>query len=449
MDVVKNKNVVILGAARSGLSAATLLKKTGNSVFVSDNATKGKIKEKNYLTKMDIPFEFGRHSERVFQADFVVLSPGIPSTSEIVKTITAHNIPVYSEIEVASWFCRSKIIAVTGSNGKTTTTTILGKMLKCRYHNSFIAGNIGFPFSGLVLDSKENEWAGVEVSSFQLETIDRFHPSVAIILNLSPNHLDWYNSFEEYAAAKLRILNNLSPDDYLIIDGDDDELKKRILASLPRKFKFSLKGKRAEAYLYDDHIYLFNEKLINIHNARLFGPHNYKNLMAAGIAAKIAGVATSDIAAVMRSFEGVTHRLEFVHEIKNVKFINDSKATTLESLEAALNSFHQPVILIAGGKDKGADFDRLRSQLKASVKHAVLIGAARDRIAASWSGIIPMTMVDDLQDAVTGAMENAVPGDIILLSPACSSFDMFKDFEDRGNKFKKIVTQLKKQYENQ
>jgi len=446
---VKNNNVVILGAARSGLSAASLLKKTGNSVFVSDNAVKGKIKEKNYLTKMGIPFEFGRHSERVFQADFVVLSPGIPSTSEIVKSITARNIPVYSEIEVASWFCRSKIIAVTGSNGKTTTTTILGKMLKSRYHDSFVAGNIGFPFSDFVLDSTEKNWVGVEVSSFQLETIDRFHPSVAIILNLSPNHLDWYNSFEEYASAKLKILNNLSPDDHVIIDGDDDELNKRILASPPRKFKFSLKSKRAEAYLFDDHIYLFNEQLINIHDVQLLGPHNYKNLMAAGIAAKIAGVATSDIASVMRSFKGVTHRLEFVNKIKNVGFINDSKATTLESLEAALNSFSQPVILIAGGKDKGADFDRIRSLLEESVKAAILIGAARDRIAASWSGIIPIAMAHDLQDAVIKAMQNAVQGDIVLLSPACSSFDMFKDFEDRGNKFKKIVTQLKKQYENQ
>ncbi len=448
MNAVKNKNVVILGAARSGLSAAQMLKKAGNTVFVSDNAEKGKIKEKNYLIKMDIPFEFGQHSDRVFKADFVVLSPGIPSTSRIVKAILTRNIPVYSEIEVASWFCRSNIIAVTGSNGKTTTASVLGKMLKCRYKNSFVAGNIGLPFSDFVLDSPADEWIAVEVSSFQLETIDHFHPAIAVILNLSPNHLDWYKSFEDYASAKLRILNNLTPDDYIIIDSADKFLYNRVIQSPPRKYKFSVTGKRAEAYLYDGNIYLFNEKITDIKSILLFGPHNYKNLMAAGIAAKIAGVSSSDIRTVMQTFKGVSHRLEFANKIKDVMFINDSKATTLESLEAALNSFSQPVILIAGGKDKGADFSRIRSLVNQKVKAAILIGSASERIAASWKGIVPISRATDMKDAITKAMDHAISKDIILLSPACSSFDMFRDFEDRGKNFKKIVNQMKKQYEN-
>ncbi len=446
---IRNKNIVILGAARSGLSAAALLKNAGNTVFVSDISDKGKTRARNQLKKMDIPFEFGRHSERVYQADMVVLSPGIPSTSEIVRSVAAQNIPVYSEIEVAGWFCRSNIIAVTGSNGKTTTTTALGRMLKSIYQNAFVAGNIGHPFSDYVLESEAGTWCAVEVSSFQLETIDRFHPQIAVILNLAPNHLDWYDTYEDYIQAKLRILKNLTPDDYIIFDGDDKELCDRLVDHTPRKFKFSVSGKHAESYIANDTIFLFNEEITNIRDIALFGPHNYKNLMAAGIAAKIAGVSVADIAAVMRSFKGVPHRLEFVNQINGTKFINDSKATTLESLEAALNSFHQPVILLAGGKDKGADFDRIRSLVAKKVKHAILIGAAAGRISASWEGLIPITRCDGLDTAVRTALDIASPTDIVLLSPACSSFDMFKDFEDRGKIFKKIVNQVKRKYENQ
>ena len=258
---ITGKNIVILGAARSGLSAATLLKKARNDVFVSDIAARNKLKEKNYLTRMNIPFEFGRHSDRIYQADFIVLSPGIPSTSEVVQAVKAHKIPVYSEIEVAGWFCRSSLIAITGSNGKTTTTTVLGKMLKHRYPNAFVAGNIGEPFSDYVYDSSPDVWAAVEVSSFQLETIDRFHPAVVVVLNLAPNHLDWYHTFEEYAAAKLRILNNLTPDDYVITDGDDPDLCRRIYGHDSRKYKFTVSGRRAEGCLLDGAIYLFNEMI--------------------------------------------------------------------------------------------------------------------------------------------------------------------------------------------
>jgi len=448
MHDLKDNKVVILGAARSGLSAAIMLKKAGNSVFVSDINEKSMIKEKNYLSRSGIPFEFGKHSEQIYDADFVVLSPGIPSTNEIVKSIAARNIPIYSEIEVASWFCRSDIIAVTGSNGKTTTTTVLGKMLKHQYKDSFVAGNIGQPFSDFVLESSKGSWAAVEVSSFQLETIDRFHPNVALILNLAPNHLDWYETYEDYVVAKLRILRNLNPDDYVIIDGDDKELCERIINCTSRKYKFSVTGRHAEAYLLNDSIFLFNEKIIDIEDIALFGPHNYKNLMAAGIAAKIAGVPSAEIASVMRSFNGVPHRLEYVTEIKGIRFINDSKATTLESMEAALNSFRQPVILIAGGKDKGADFKRIRSLVGKKVKHAILIGAARDRIADTWDGVVPVTMADSLESAVRKGLEVSAAGDIVLLSPACSSFDMFQDFEDRGKKFKQIIKRIKRQDEN-
>jgi UDP-N-acetylmuramoylalanine--D-glutamate ligase len=445
---ITGKNIVILGAARSGLSAATLLKKAGNDVFVSDIATRNKLKEKNYLTRMNIPFEFGKHSDRIYQADFIVLSPGIPSTSAVIQAVKAHNIPVYSEIEVAGWFCRSSLIAITGSNGKTTTTTVLGKMLKHRYQDAFVAGNIGEPFSDFVFESSPDVWAAVEVSSFQLETIDQFHPSVVIILNLAPNHLDWYHSFEEYASAKLRILNNLTPDDYIITDGDDPDLCHRIYSHDSRKYKFTVSGRRAEGCLLNNALYLFNEKIIATDQIALFGRHNYKNLMAAGIAAKIAGVSSADIREVMRTFKGVTHRLETVAEIKGVKFINDSKATTLESLEAALQSFQQPVILIAGGKDKGADFKRLQELVKEKVKRAVLIGAASERIMQSWKDSIPVVMAHDLEEAADGALDAAQAGDVVLLSPACSSFDMFRDFEDRGNTFKKIVNQMKRKYEN-
>jgi UDP-N-acetylmuramoylalanine--D-glutamate ligase len=446
---ISDKNIVILGAARSGLAAAELAVNLGARVFVSDNAVeKNKLKQINKLKGLGIPFEFGGHSNRVYSADFVVLSPGISQNSDVVQSIRQKGIPVFSEIEFAFRFCKSPIIAVTGSNGKTTTTTLIGEMLKKQMSAAIIAGNIGSPFSSYVLKSKSDSWAAVEVSSFQLETIEKFHPRIAIILNLSPNHLDWYETYDEYITAKLRIIMNLDPDDFLIYDGDDPGLADLIRQSPAHKLRFSARTEQAEAFTRDDKILFFNREFIATDEIVLKGQHNYKNIMAAGLACLQAGISDENIKDILRKFAGVEHRLEHVASINGVHFINDSKATTLESLAVALESFNTPILLIAGGKDKGADYSTVNSILKSNVRHVFLIGAAREKIAQAWEKVVPVSRYDSLEAAVKNAFDIAGQDENVLLSPACSSFDMFMDFEDRGKNFKKIVKKLNTIYEN-
>ena len=448
MDV-KNKKVVILGAARSGVSAALLLKNLGSDLFVSDIANKKqKQQEIKILEKLGIPFEFGQHSNKIYDADFVVLSPGISIAIPKIQSILKKGIPIYSEVEVASWFCKSPIIAITGSNGKTTTTTLLGKMLQSEMPEAIIAGNIGSPLSGQVLNSNKRFWASVEISSFQLETIDRFHPKVVVILNLAPNHLDWYSTFEDYVNAKLRIVKNLDPQDYLIYNNDDPLLVEKVKTQQAKKLCFSLKDHESDAYTKNEAIFLNNNKLIDISQVMLKGQHNQMNIMAAALAAKCANISEPSIIKILSSFTSVEHRLEHVQAINNISFINDSKATTLESLSVALQSFDTPIILIAGGKDKGSDYSRVNSLLKKKVRAVILIGSAQDKMASAWQDITDITRAISLEEAVHKAFSMAHRGDVVLLSPACSSFDMFQDFEDRGRKFKQIVNKIASEYED-
>jgi UDP-N-acetylmuramoylalanine--D-glutamate ligase len=437
---VKNKKVTVLGAARSGIAAAVLLKNSGAEVFVSDYAKKDIIPA---LHENDIDYESGMHSERVFDADFVVLSPGISQRTAIVKELMAKDIPVYSEIEVASWFCKSPVIGVTGSNGKTTTTTLIGEMLKRRYSDAIVAGNIGQPFSSFVLDSKEDSRAVVELSSFQLETTDRFKPQTVVVLNFAPNHLDWYDSYDDYKDAKWRITNNLTEDDLLVYNADDVEASTRADLLNCRKLSFSVKeGVKADAYFSDGKLWLNDTLLIDVDTMQLRGLHNYMNALAAALAAKEAGVEAEKIKEVLQEFAGVEHRLEYVKEVNGVKYYNDSKATTVESLWFALKSFTTPIILIAGGKDKGSDFTRLNDLILDGVKKIIVIGTASEKMEKAWGALKPLEMAESLESAVLIAKNSAENGEVVLLSPACASFDMFQDFEDRGRQFKEVVNNL-------
>ena len=447
---IKNKKIVILGAARSGLAAAKLLHKKQAIVFISDHATQNEKQEAmKILQDQQINYEFGQHSDKVFDADLVVLSPGISSQSKIVRELRSKGIPIFSELEIASWFCASPIIAVTGSNGKTTTTTLLGEMLRTEMPQSIVAGNIGSAFSDFVLKSNKSSWAALEVSSFQLETIDTFHPRVVVILNLAPNHLDWYESFEDYIQAKLLILKNLHDDDYLIYNADDTLLEERIRSCPAKKKTFSLSKTDVTIFKEKNKLILEEKTLITTDQIRLNGNHNYQNAMAATLAAKIAGINDQNIISVLSSFKGVEHRLEFVTEINGVRFINDSKATTVESLSVALTSFKTPIILIAGGKDKGSDYRKLNNLISEHVREIVLIGSAKEKMSGAWWNICSLHQSETLSDAVEMAFSLAKPGENVLLSPACSSFDMFQDYEDRGNQFKEIVNKVKLEYENQ
>ena len=444
MIIVKNKNVTILGAARSGIAAAELLSKQNAKVFVSDNANnESKVEEQKILKGLGIPFEFGNHSDKIFESDFIVLSPGIPVASSVVQKIISKSIPVFSEIEIASWYCRSPFIAITGSNGKTTTTTLVGEMLKLEQPNRIQAGNIGDPFAAQVLNSTKDNWGVIEVSSFQLETIAEFHPKVAVILNLAPNHLDRYDgNYEKYVTAKLRILNNLTRDEFIIFNLDDGLLFDKVKQFESKKISFSVNNKSANAYLNKSDIIIENEVLINTKEIKLNGIHNYMNIMAAALASHIAGISNESIVKVLKEFAGVEHRLEFVRELNSIRYVNDSKATTVESLAVALQSFDNPIVLIAGGKDKGSDFSKLNNLIEKFTREVILIGTAKEKISKSWASIKPVHFADTLKNAVQLATKVAHEKDTVLLSPACASYDMFNDYEDRGRQFKTIVNGL-------
>jgi len=444
MISVKDKKTTVLGAARSGIAAARLLMKHEARVFVSDLAPLDqKLNQAEELRKWGIEFEFGGHSDRVLDADFAVLSPGIPVESQIVSRVLEKGIPVYSEIEIASWFCKTPVIAVTGSNGKTTTTTLIGEMLKSRYPDAIVAGNIGQPFSEYVDHSAGAGWVVVEVSSFQLETIKDFHPSIVIVLNFAPNHLDRYRSYEDYIRAKWRITSNLGPEDLLIYNGNDVQLSDWAMGVECRRkcFRLEIEDNRG-AFFHQGVIYVDAKEFIPVSEMILKGKHNYMNAMAAILAAEEAGVNPDAIKEVLRTFKGVEHRMEFVRDWNGIRFFNDSKATTIESLYYALQSFTEPVILIAGGKDKGSDFSRLNDLVKKHVYQLILIGVDAPKIEEAWKKLVPVHHGSSMEDAVEQAASLARKGDVVLLSPACASFDMFKDFEDRGRQFKQQVQKL-------
>jgi UDP-N-acetylmuramoylalanine--D-glutamate ligase len=444
-DVMKKK-VVVLGAARSGIAAAQLLKRRGADVFVSDSAlAQDKIAEQRILNDEHIEYEFGGHSEKVYHSDLAVLSPGIPSATETVVHLQRKGIPVFSELEVASWFCLGQVIAVTGSNGKTTTTTLLGELLETRWPQRFVAGNIGVPFSGQAEQCPADTWGVVEVSSFQLEHIDTFHPVVVVLLNLSPNHLDRYPDYQAYVRAKLNILKNLTQNDYIICNRDDALLYEKVQNSPAGKRFFSQTQADAAASIEGAYVILNGKRLILLEQIMLKGRHNYMNCMAAVLAAEIAGIPPDSMIQVLSTFPGVEHRLEQAGVLDGIVFINDSKSTTIESLRVALLSYDRPLHLIVGGKDKGSDFSLLNNLIQEKVSSLHIIGEARKKIYHSWSHLFKrdrITTPDTLQEAVISAYGHAGAGEVVLFSPACASFDMFRDYEERGRVYKSIVATI-------
>lgn len=444
MQRLIDTKITILGAARSGVAVARLLHKAGARVFVSDQASiESKAQEAAELHQAGIDFEFGGHSAKIYDAQMVVLSPGIPVRSQVVRPFLEKNIPVLSEVEIAFWFCKAPIIGVTGSNGKTTTTTLIGDMLRKKYSDAIVAGNIGQAFSEFAELSNERSWAVVELSSFQLETIDTFHPRQAVVLNFAPNHLNRYDSYEDYLKAKWRITKNISAQDHLIYNAADPLLADWTGKIDCKKQGFHIDGDQSHAaFCFNDALFVNHEKFIETKEIILRGKHNYMNAMAAILAASNAGVNHSHIKEVLRTFRGVEHRLEEVAVKNGITYINDSKATTVESLSYALQSFENPVILIAGGQDKGSDFSTVNKMISAHVKNIILIGSAASKMEQAWQGLKPIYREASLQDAVIRARSLAREKDMVLLSPACASFDMFNDYEDRGRQFKKIVESL-------
>lgn len=443
---IKNKKISIIGAVRSGLGAAKLAKQLGAVPFVSDSGTEEKLKSSiEYLKNENIQFEIGNHSEKVFDCDLMVVSPGVPSDAEVIKTARAKNIKIISELEFGSVFCKANLIAITGTNGKTTTTALCDYLFNVCGVKSYTAGNIGSAFSGIALEAKSNEFISLEVSSFQLDLIDTFKPKVAMILNITPDHLNRYeHSIDKYAESKLRIFENQDADDYLILNADSELLNHYFKKAKSRVLYFSTTKKVSNGCFLENDLIKYvrddNEEFsCKVSDVFIQGEHNIQNAMAVIMAAKIFHLDNKKILKALKSFKGVEHRLELVREIDGVKFINDSKATNIDSVIVALKSFNDPILLILGGLDKGNDYSMIENLVTDKVKKIYAIGASADKVFNYFHKKVKTEIKKDLSEVVNAAISEARSGDIVLLSPACASFDMFDSYEHRGKVFKEIV----------
>ena len=443
--------LVVLGGAESGVGAAVLAKVKGFDVFLSDS---GKIKEEyeKELIKWQIPYEQGGHTEAlVLNADEVVKSPGIPSSAPIVRKLDEQGTSIISEIEFAGRYDSAKKICITGSNGKTTTTSLIYYLLKQAGLNVGLGGNIGKSYAYQVA-TEHFDYYVLEISSFQLDNVYDFRPDIAIITNITPDHLDRYDhKMENYVAAKFRITRNLRPEDCFIFDSDDEitigHLDKIILHA--KMLPYSQKKEVAQgAFVRDEKIvvrYEESESELYIKELALGGRHNVYNSMAAALAAKASGIADKVIRESLSSFSPIEHRLEPVLSIKDVLYINDSKATNVDSAWYALECQHKPVVWIVGGTDKGNDYSVLTDLVRTKVKAIVCLGVDNTKIHAAFENIVGKANITDTlsaEEAVKAASAFAKAGDVVLLSPCCASFDLFKNYEDRGRKFKEAVRNL-------
>jgi len=453
-DRIKGKNISILGMARSGIACAQLLKKTGAEVFVSEVKNKETVlQEIKQLSDLGIEFETGGHTSDVLtETDFVIVSPGIRPDIPILAQAQKMGIPVFSEIEVAFWLTDAKIVGITGSNGKTTTVTLVGEMLKEDKQEHLVGGNIGVPFSSIVEQISPNGYLVLELSSFQLERIEEFRPYVSSVLNITADHLDRHPDLKSYMEAKLRIMENQTEKDFVVLNADDENTLKLAQYAPSRKVFFSTKSEVGQgAFVREGKLYLRcnggEKEIIETGQIGIKGPHNLYNACAACAVCGILGVAPGSMRTALRYFRGVPHRLEVVKTVSGVSFINDSKATNVDSVWYALQSVSPPILLIAGGKDKGGDFSELQDLVKRHVKTLILIGEAKDKIKAALGDLVPTYDSETLEDAVRLGFSKAAPGDTILLSPGCASFDMFKDYEHRGQVFKASIMELSQNHD--
>jgi len=450
---VTDKHITIVGAARSGVGAAMMLAARGAKVFVTDAGDVADSTKKRLL-EQGIPFEEQGHSERAEQAEFVVISPGVPSDAPLIRHFLDRGVPVWSELEWASQLLDGNLIAITGSNGKTTTTSWVDDMWKRAGIMHVTAGNIGSAIS-------EHIAAGIpsctdiilEVSSFQLDHIHHFKPKVSVLLNITPDHLNRYQyKFENYIAAKFRIFENQDPDDLFIYWADDPVIRAHLPMAYrtngPQQWTFSSEHKVHEGAYVEDTMLMMNvlgkeEAVVSIDELYLKGRHNLHNGMAAALAARANGISLDVIRESLRSFEGVEHRLELVRILNGVRYVNDSKATNVNAVWYALESMSSPVVLILGGRDKGNDYSELNELIRSKVHTIIAIGEGKEAIKTQLSNVVMhLKEAATMEDAVQQAFSCAHRGDTVLLSPACASFDMFENFEHRGIQFKMAVQNL-------
>lgn len=450
---LKAQKILVVGLGQSGLAAAQFLLKQGAMVTVTDIQEEAKLKKAaSILKQQGVRLELGEHRVPSFlESDLIILSPGVPKEITPLRKAKEKGIPILSEVELAYRFCKGNIIAVTGSNGKTTTVSLLGEMLKRAGYRVEVAGNIGKPFIDLVKIPRTHYYV-IELSSFQLETIEQFRPNISILLNITPDHLDRYSSFSAYAQAKKRIFENQDKSDIAILNADDPASISIIQELNLKKILFSRK-KQLENGIYIRggrilaRIKAIEKEIIPVKEIGIKGIHNLENIMAASAVGLLCDIALDQMREVFSRFKGLEHRLEKVVTIQGVTFYNDSKATNIDAVSKALQSFECPIILLMGGRDKGGDFASLRQLIKGKVKLLILIGEASGKIASSLSGVVPIRCCRTFSEAIEIGFSDAEQKDVFLLSPGCTSFDMFENFEERGNHFKQEVINFKRKFE--
>ena len=451
---IKNKSITVLGLGKSGFAAAKLAKKMGADVFVSDNSASDDIKKaKDILTGIGISVEIDGHSDRVYEnKNLIILSPGIPPDNPILRKAKEKRVKIVSEIEFASWFSLAKIIAITGTNGITTTTILIKNILKEAGYNAIVAGNIGTALSEKVESLSKSDIIVAEISSFQLETITKFRPFISLVLNITPDHLDRYKNMTNYIHAKSIIFKNQTAKDFTILNYNDPVVSKFEDITKARVSLFSRKIQTCNAFIKDEKIFMrFDSKkkeICRVSELRIKSTHNLENMLAAICVAAIFKVDPITIKSTLTKFMGFPHKTEFVNKINNITFINDSKATNVDATKAAIENTKAPIILIMGGVHKGGSYLYLEQLIKDKVKYLILMGEARDIIKKDIGDIVPLKYVYSMDNAVEEAFSLANPNDTVLLSPACSSFDMFQNYIERGNLFKNAVNTLKSRIEH-
>lgn len=442
---VKDMEVALVGLGRSSLAAARLLQREGARPFISESADNPRITRwLDLATEHHIPCEIGGHSAGVFsKADLVLLSPGVPPGAPCLQASRDQGTPILGELEFAFRFCTARILAVTGTNGKTTVTSLLEAMVRQSGNTVALAGNNDTPLSQVILEEVQPEYVVLEVSSYQLETIEQFHPAVSAVINITEDHLGRHGSMEGYATAKARIFMRQEAGDAVVLNADDPMTAAMVSPPGVERFFFSLRDRGSKTLYADDrNIYFEDTEIAPLKMNPLPGRHNLANILAALAVMKAAGFPWDGPMEGLRSFRGVEHRIEHVLNLDGVDYYNDSKSTNEDSLRVALESFSRPVVLIAGGRGKGGDYKALAPLVRQHVKFMVTVGEDAPALKVAFGDIIASVHAHSMMDAVKQACEHAVTGDVVLLSPACASFDMYDNFEERGRDFKNCVRRL-------
>jgi UDP-N-acetylmuramoylalanine--D-glutamate ligase len=449
MDV-KGKRILVVGLGKSGVASALFLQARGARVTVSDAKAEDQLRnEIPALLDKGVTVESGGHGERTFRdQDLIVLSPGVPVDVPQVVQARSQGVPVIGEVELASRFLKGHIVAITGSNGKTTTTTLAGEVISMGGYETLVGGNIGTPAISLVAESTSDTYNVLEVSSFQLETTESFHPEIAVVLNVTPDHLDRHRNFRAYLAAKARIFQQQQASDYAVLNAGDQTCLELADGIRARTRWFSrAREVKAGAYVKDGKIFWKDEasgeqEIMPVTEVPLKGAHNLENVLAAVCVGRIVDCEPHRIRRAVQEFKAVEHRLEFVARVNGVEYYNDSKATNVDATIKALESFPSGIHIILGGKDKGGDYSLLNALLKQRARRVYTIGAAAEKIESQIQGACDIARAETLENAVRRAAESAAAGDVVLLAPACASFDQFQNYEHRGRVFKQAVTAL-------